>query len=65
MTAIARVDYIELSGARTDTLKSFYGDAFGWTFRDPAGNELAVWTKYYASRGHRRTSPLRCRRSGL
>ncbi len=46
MTAIARVDYIELSGARTDTLKSFYGDAFGWTFRDPAGNELAVWTKY-------------------
>jgi len=34
MTRKERIDYIELASADLERAKSFYADAFGWTFKD-------------------------------
>ncbi len=34
MPPIARVDYVELWSESTESMKAFYGEAFGWTFTD-------------------------------
>ncbi len=38
------INYIELPATDLAATKSFYGAVFGWEFRDPNGNELAVWS---------------------
>jgi len=29
-----KIDYLELPAGSTDSVKAFYGEAFGWTFQD-------------------------------
>ena len=39
------IDDVELTVGDLPAAKAVYASAFGWGFRDPAGNELGVWSE--------------------